>query len=552
MMTTSHSVAVGAWTVLNHSFVWTASTFTKTRPAVCLTRRLYSATSPTMASQCGVALQEPLLSRLNDPTLLTDWAPTSSDTFDVVDPARPDSRIAQVPSLASAVQDKMQESHEILKTWRDETTAMDRSQKLQAWSSLMTQNAQDLALIMTLESGKPLAESMGEVNYAKSFLDFYAAEAIRSTNAGGGTLIPTPFADASTGKPKGTIMAKHQAVGMTAMITPWNFPAAMITRKVGPALAAGCSAVVKPSELTPLSAIALSTLAVRAGIPEAVFQVVPVATPEAAVFGTAVCENPLVRKISFTGSTKVGKWLMNRSSDHVKRLSLELGGNAPFVVFEDADLDQAVQAAMASKFRNAGQTCVCADRFLVHASVQDAFVEKLMKAMQSSLVMGHGAESGVTLGPLISTTAVDTVASKVETAIEQGAVCHVGGSRAPEMGPQYYQATILTKVTGDMDIWKTETFGPVVAIRTFQTDEQALEMANDATVGLAAYFCTKDMGRAFRFGDSLECGILGINEGVISYAGAPFGGVKESGLGREGSPMGLAEYLETKYVFLNY
>lgn len=451
---------------------------------------------------------------MNDPTILTDWTAPSSvtstdsdySTFDVYDPASPKEPvlIATLPSLAGAstVDTILAESNDFLvSSWRDSTTALARSNLLYKWSALMAEHHQDLAVIMTFESGKPMAESLGEVNYAKSFLEYYAAEAVRPNSAGGGFLVPTPFATTTDATPRGTIMAKHQAVGLTAMITPWNFPSAMITRKVGPALAAGCTAVLKPSELTPLSAIALATLAYRAGIPRPVFQVVPTATQDAPTFGATVCGNQLVRKISFTGSTKVGKWLMKAASDSVKRLSLELGGNAPFVVFEDADLDQAVQAAMASKFRNAGQTCVCADRFLVHSKIHDQFVAKLLEATKSGCVMGHGSEKGTTMGPLISVVAVDSVAKKVEQAIEQGAVCHVGGNKLEEMGPQFYAPTILTNVTKDMEIWKTETFGPVVALASFDTEEQALEMANDSSVGLASYFCTKDLSRAFRFAD---------------------------------------------------
>lgn len=361
------------------------------------------------------------------------------------------------------------------------------------------QTLQDLATIMTLESGKPLKESMGEVKYAASFLDYFAAEAVRPTNAGGGFLVPTPFAQASDGTtPRGQVLARHQAVGLTAMITPWNFPSAMITRKVGPALAAGCTAVVKPAQLTPLSAIAMSTVASRAGIPPDVMSILTCSSDDTPSVGSAFCANPLVKKISFTGSTEVGKWLMEHSAPTIKRLSLELGGNAPFVVFEDADIDQAATAAVASKFRNAGQTCVCADRFLVHSSVHDAFVKKFVERTQQ-LQVGPGIACGTTLGPLITPQAVDSVADKVRQTLDMGATCHVGGNRMEEFGPQFYEPTVLTNVPMDADIWKTESFGPVAAIRSFDTDEEALAVANDSPVGLAGYFCTNDLKRAFEF-----------------------------------------------------
>lgn len=530
--------------------------------------------SSTSRSATTVTLTDALSSKLNDPSLLLDWAlhtttstnattnhPSSSTKFGVYDPASPATLLAEVPSVNNdqqAVDNTLRASHDILEnSWRDSTTAAFRGSLLREWSRLMLQEdtLRDLATIMTLESGKPLAESMGEVKYAASFLDYFAAEAVRSTNAGGGFLVPTPFVQPQDGtSPRGQILARHQAVGLTAMITPWNFPSAMLTRKVGPALAAGCTAVVKPSELTPLSAIALATLAYRAGIPRDVVSILTASTDDTPSVGAAFCANPLVQKISFTGSTKVGKWLMEQSSSTVKRLSLELGGNAPFVVFGDADLDQAVTAAIASKFRNAGQTCVCADRFLVHSSIHDEFVEKLV-AQTQQLQVGAGMDvtpTPTTMGPLITPTAVDSITTKVEQALSMGATLRLGGNRLEGLGPHFYEPTILTGVPVDADLWKTETFGPVVAIHTFDRDDQALAIANDSSVGLAAYFCTNNLSRAFSFSQRLECGIVGVNEGIISSASAPFGGVKESGLGREGSSMGLAEYLETKYIFMNY
>ncbi len=336
----------------------------------------------------------------------------------------------------------------------------------------------------------------------------------------------------------------------TALITPWNFPIAMITRKVGPALAAGCTCVLKPSELTPLTAIALETLSRRAGIPEGVFELVTADRELTREVGDEMCENDIIKKISFTGSTPVGKLLMKQSSDTVKRLSLELGGNAAFLVFEDADIDVAVSAAMSSKFRNAGQTCVCSDRFLVHSSILDEFVEKLADKVKQ-LKTGHGLQDGVTMGPVISNVPVKNLSKKIDTALSEGATCVLGGSPLPALGPNFFEPTILTNVDTKSLIWCTETFGPVVAVKSFDTEEEALAIANDSSVGLASYICTRDVSRIFRVSSALECGIVGVNEGIISNASAPFGGVKESGLGREGSALGIKEYLNTKYVFLN-
>lgn len=457
-------------------------------------------------SSCGapVVLTETLSSQLKDPLLLTDWVASThgSSYFDVYDPASPDTVLAQVPS-SSQIDATLQEMHDNLPSWRDGTTASFRGSVLTDWSNLVKENVDDLATIMSLESGKPMKESFGEVSYAASFLDFYASEAIRSSNSGGGFLLPTPFAQVD-GSPKGQLMARHQAVGLTAMITPWNFPSAMITRKCAPALAAGCVALVKPSELTPLSAIALVTLAYRAGVPRDVLQVVTSSSADTPAVGASMCTNPLVRKISFTGSTAVGKRLMRDGSDTVKRFSLELGGNAPFVVFDDADIEQAVTAAMASKFRNAGQTCVCGDRFLVHSSIHDDFVERFVSKTKE-LVVGPGMDETTTMGPLISEAAVDSVAVKVEEALKGGAFCHFGGEKLPDVGSHFYSPTILSNVAVDSDLWKTETFGPVAAIRAFDSEEEALGVANDSTVGLASYFCTKDLSRAFRFSHGYVC-----------------------------------------------
>lgn len=489
-----------------------------------------------------------LSSILKDPTL-TYWPESSTDdaNFPVFDPASPATVLAEVSTRDPKA--AIEKCSDALPAWRDETTAMHRGSLLTQWSTLMANNSEDLATIMTLESGKPLAESRGEVNYARSFLDYYAAEAIRPSGAGGGFMVPSPFPGADGG-PKGHIMVMQQAVGVAAMVAPWNFPLAMITRKVGPALAAGCTAVAKPSELTPLSAIALKNLADRAGIPEGVFELVTASTETTPAVGTEFCTNPLVKKISFTGSTRVGKILMAQSSDTVKRVSMELGGNACFVVFADANIDEAVDAAMGSKFRNAGQTCVSSDRFLVHASIYDEFVSKFA-AKVKTLKIGPGIDPETQIGPLINVAAVQSVTDKVQAAVAEGATLYEQVSLPEEgSGPQFYPPTILTNVSSDSDIWKTETFGPVAAIKSFETDEEALQIANNVNVGLASYFCTNDLSRAFSFAHKLEAGMIGVNEGIISSAATPFGGVKESGIGTEGSPLGIKEYLETKYIFM--
>lgn len=496
-----------------------------------------------------------LASLLQDPSLLGSGA--GADAFDVMDPGASTQQVDDGSAIIAQVQRMgrdetkraIDRAHAALGGWKDGTTALHRSGILSKWSALITENAEDIATIMTLESGKPLAESRGEVAYGTSFLDYYAAEAVRPTSAGGGFLTPSPFA-APGGAPRGKIMAVHEAVGVCGLITPWNFPIAMITRKAGPALAAGCTAVLKPSELTPLTAVALAVLAQRAGVPEGVFEVVTADGESTREVGDELCASPIVKKISFTGSTPVGKLLMKQSSDTVKRLSLELGGNAAFVVFEDADLDVAVDAAMASKFRNAGQTCVCSDRFLVHETVEEEFVAKLAERVRQ-LRVGHGLEDGVAMGPVISALPVLALKEKVDKAMEEGATCVVGGAPLPELGPNYFAPTILTKVNPRSAIWCQETFGPVAAVTTFASEEEALALANDTPTGLASYFCTRDLSRIFRFSAALENGIVGVNEGIISNAAAPFGGVKESGLGREGSGAGIKEYLETKYIFLN-
>lgn len=500
-------------------------------------------------SSTSTSANNALSSLLKDPSL-TEWpneSPAVDKNFQVYDPASPSTVLAEVSTRDP--RKTIEKCSDALPSWRDKTTASHRAYLLTKWSELMASNSDDLATIMTLESGKPLAEAYGEVNYARSFLDYFAAEAIRPNGAGGGFMIPSPFPGADGG-PKGHAMAVQQAVGVSAMVTPWNFPLAMITRKVGPALAAGCTAVAKPSELTPLSAIALRNLASRAGIPDGVFELVTASTEATPAVGIEFCTNPLVKKISFTGSSRVGKILMTQSSSTVKRMSMELGGNACFVVFADANLDVAVDAAFASKFRNAGQTCVASDRFLVHASIHDEFVSKFAEKVKTAKV-GPGIDPETQIGPLMSVTSVKSVTEKVQKALEEGAVIYEQPQLPEEAtGPHFYPPTVLTNVSTESDIWTAETFGPVAAIRSFETDEEALQIANNVDVGLASYFCTRDLERAFSFASSLEVGMVGVNEGIISSAATPFGGVKESGIGTEGSPIGIKEYLQTKYIFM--
>jgi succinate-semialdehyde dehydrogenase/glutarate-semialdehyde dehydrogenase len=415
--------------------------------------------------------------------------------------------------------------------WRAKT-AKERSVVLRKWAELMMANQEDLAVIMTAEQGKPLVESRGEIAYAASFIEWFAEEARRIY----GDTIPGHQADKR-------IVVIKQPVGVCAAITPWNFPAAMITRKVGPALAAGCTMVSKPASSTPFSALALAELAERAGVPKGVFSVV---TGASGAIGGEMTGNPLVRKITFTGSTEVGKKLIAQAASTVKKVSMELGGNAPFLVFDDADLDAAADGAIASKYRNAGQTCVCANRILVQDRVYDAFAAKLAERV-AKLKIGNGLEPGVTIGPLIDEAAVKKVEEHVADAMAKGAKLVVGGKRHA-LGGLFYEPTILANVTPAMKVTKEETFGPVAPLFRFETDEEAIRMANDTEFGLAAYFYARDLGRVWRVAEGLESGMVGINTGLISTAEAPFGGVKESGLGREGSKYGIEDYLETKYL----
>ena len=412
--------------------------------------------------------------------------------------------------------------------------AKDRSKLVRRWYDLIVEHANELALLLTNEQGKPLAEAKGEILYAAGFIEFFAEEAKRIN----GETIPSFKSDAR-------IVVIKQPIGVVAAITPWNFPAAMITRKAGPALAVGCTMVLKPASETPLTALALAALAEKAGIPKGVFNVI---TGKASVIGKELTSNPTVRMLTFTGSTEIGRTLMAQCAPTVKKLGLELGGNAPFIVFDDADLDKAVQGAIASKYRNAGQTCVCANRIYVQDKVYDAFAEKLTAEVRKMKV-GPGTEEGVTTGPLINKAAVEKVEEHVADALKGGARVILGGKRH-QRGGNFYEPTILIDVTSKMMIAREETFGPVAPLFKFKTEEDVIGMANDTPFGLAAYFYARDVGRVWRIAEALECGIIGINEGIISSEVAPFGGVKESGIGREGSQHGVEEYLEMKYLLM--
>ncbi|HET9379053.1 MAG TPA: NADP-dependent succinate-semialdehyde dehydrogenase [Chthoniobacterales bacterium] len=410
--------------------------------------------------------------------------------------------------------------------------AKERSLLLRRWHDLMLANIDDLGKLMTAEQGKPLTEAKGEVAYAASFIEWFAEEAKRVY----GDTIPSPWNDRR-------LVVIKQPIGVCAAMTPWNFPAAMITRKAGPALASGCTMVAKPASATPYSALALAALAERAAIPAGVFNVL---TGSSKAIGGELTSNPEVRKVTFTGSTEVGRELMRQSADTIKKLSLELGGNAPFIVFDDADLDAAVEGAIISKYRNAGQTCVCANRLYVQAGVYDAFAEKLVAAV-AKLKVGNGFEPGVQQGPLIDNAAVEKVEEHIQDAVSKGGQVLLGGKRHA-LGQTFFEPTVLTDVTPQMKVAKEETFGPLAPLFRFQTDEQAIEMANDTEFGLASYFYSRDIGRIWRAAEGLESGMVGINTGLISNEVAPFGGVKQSGLGREGSHYGIEEFLEIKYL----
>ena len=454
-----------------------------------------------------------------------------SEILSVFNPASGEA-LGTVPKMgALETRRAIEAARAALPGWRART-ALERSRMLRRWSELMMTHQKDLALLMTSEQGKPLAEAEGEIVYAASFLDWFAEEGRRAY----GEIIPSNAADRR-------ILVTREPVGVCAAITPWNFPAGMITRKAGAALAAGCTMVLKPASQTPFSALALAELAERAGIPKGVFNVV---TGSAQSIGDELCANPVVRKLSFTGSTAIGSQLIAQCAPTVKKLSMELGGNAPFIVFNDADLDAAVAGAMASKYRNAGQTCVCANRLLVQDGIYDVFAQKLASAV-STLKVGNGTEPGVTQGPLIDQAAVHKVRELLDDALGKGARLVCGG-KPHELGRSFFEPTIIVDVTQEMRITREEIFGPVAPLIRFRDEAEVIRLANDTAFGLAAYFYTRDLGRIFRLSEALEYGIVGVNTGIISTEIAPFGGFKSSGLGREGSRHGLDDYLEIKYV----
>ena len=441
--------------------------------------------------------------------------------------------LGTVPKMGAAeTRRAIEAAHVALPGWRA-LTAQARATILRRWFNLLLEHQEDLATLMTSEQGKPLAEARGEIAYAASFIEWFAEEGKRVY----GEVIPTPWPDRR-------ILTLKEPVGVCAAITPWNFPAAMIARKAGAALAAGCTMVVKPAPQTPFSALALAVLAERAGLPAGVLNVV---TGPAQIIGDEILDNPLVRKLSFTGSTRTGKYLMQRCAGTLKRLSLELGGNAPFIVFDDADLDAAVAGALASKYRNSGQTCVCANRFLIQDGIYDAFAAKLTQAVRTQLKVGNGLEPGVMQGPLIDAAALAKVERHVADAVARGANVLTGGRRHA-LGGTFYEPTVLSEATQEMLVAREETFGPVAPLFRFHTDAEAIQWANTTEFGLAAYFYSRDLGRVFRVAEALQYGMVGINTGLISTEVAPFGGIKESGFGREGSKYGIEEYLNLKYL----
>jgi succinate-semialdehyde dehydrogenase/glutarate-semialdehyde dehydrogenase len=476
---------------------------------------------------------------LKDTTLLKQkcylnghWLDADSGaTIDVTNPANGET-LGAIPKMgADETRCAIEAANSALPAWRGKT-AKERSVILRRWFELMMLNQEDLAIIMTAEQGKPLAESRGEIAYAASFIEWFAEEGKRIY----GDTIPGHAADKR-------IVVIKEPIGVCAAITPWNFPAAMITRKAGPALAAGCTMVVKPATATPFSALALAELGERAGIPAGVFSVI---TGASGAIGSEMTSNPIVRKLTFTGSTEIGKQLMVQCAATVKKVSLELGGNAPFIVFDDADLDAAIDGAIASKYRNTGQTCVCTNRLLVQDGVYDAFVEKLVAAV-AKMKVGDGLKGEVQQGPMIDMGAVEKVEEHIADAVAKGAKVALGGKRH-ELGGSFFQPTILTGVTPEMLVAREETFGPLAPIFAFSTDEQAIQMANDTEFGLASYFYTNDLRRVWKVAEALEYGMVGINTGLISTEVAPFGGVKESGTGREGSKYGIDEFIEVKYL----
>lgn len=475
-------------------------------------------------------IQNNLQYLLKHPDISLD-APASNDYIEVNDAATGET-LAWVKTYDRAgVEAAINRSAKAQAAWKKQT-ALARADVLLAWYNLMLEHKENIAQILTAEQGKPLAEARGEIGYAASFIRWFAEQARR---VDGEVLTPT--------LPNQRLLVIKQAIGVTAAITPWNFPAAMITRKAGPAIAAGCSMLVKPAEQTPLTAYALEVLALQAGLPADVLINI---SGDAVEVGKTLCESDIVRKLSFTGSTQVGRILMQQCAPTIKKLSLELGGNAPVVVFDDANLEQAVQGIMASKYRNSGQTCVCANRIYVQDGIYDALADRLVEAV-SKLKVGDGRQEGSTQGPLIDEDAIAKVQSHIADAIEKGATIRIGGQRSA-LGGTFFEPTVLTGVTQDMKVSKEETFGPLAPLFRFKTEDEAVAMANDTEFGLAAYLFTQSTARQWRVGEALEYGMVGINTGAISNEVAPFGGVKQSGLGREGSKFGIEEYVEMKYL----
>ena len=476
---------------------------------------------------------------LKDPKLFREsayidgaWVEADSRARNPVDNPANGTIVGHVPHMSTAETKRAIAAAEAaLPAWRA-LAAKERSKILRKWFDLIVANADDLALLLTTEQGKPLAEARGEILYGASFVEWFAEEAKRVY----GDVIPSPTNDRR-------IVVLKQPIGVVAAITPWNFPTAMITRKVAPGLAVGCTFVLKPAGQTPFSALALAELAERAGVPKGVLNIV---TGDSRTIGAELCANPVVRKLTFTGSTEVGRVLMRQCADTIKKLSLELGGNAPFIVFEDADLDAAADGALASKYRNAGQTCVCANRIYVQDSVYDKFAAKLAEKIKAFKV-GRGTEAGVTMGPLIDANGLAKVEEHVADAVSKGAKVILGGKRH-ELGGLFYEPTLLTEVTAEMKVSREETFGPVAPLYRFKTDDEAVALANNTEFGLAAYFYSRDVGRVFRVAEAIESGIVGINVGIVANEVAPFGGVKQSGLGREGSKYGIEDFLEIKYL----
>ncbi|XP_030248947.1 succinate-semialdehyde dehydrogenase, mitochondrial-like [Sparus aurata] len=460
------------------------------------------------------------------------WVSAAS-VFPVLDPAT-GKEITRVADCGAAeAKQAVDAAYKAFHSWK-QCTAKERSILLRKWFDLLTLHKEDLAKLITFESGKPLREAVGEITYAASFLEWFSEEARRVY----GDIVPSPAKDRK-------ILLLKQPVGVASIITPWNFPSAMITRKVGAALAAGCTVVVKPAEDTPLSALALAELAEQAGIPAGVFNVVPCSREKTPSVGEVLCTDPLVAKISFTGSTATGKVLLKMAADTVKKASMELGGHAPFIVFDSADVDKAVAGAMGSKFRNSGQTCVCSNRFLVQSGIHDRFMEKLGQAMDAELRVGHGSDPETTQGPLINARAAEKVAHQVSDAVSRGAKVLKGGKR---LDGSFMEPTLLANVSTEMLCMKEETFGPLLPVIRFNTEEEALAIANASNVGLAGYCYSQDVSQIWRVAEALEVGIVGINEGLLSTPEASFGGVKQSGLGCEGSKHGIKEYLEVKYM----